>query len=153
MVATRSECPNVAGSRASMAETAAVTNPSNRRSMFSYSSEFSMADRGLRGERRDELDRSIIVGQYLPIDGLSRRQARSHQALAVDELQHTHDLVAMRRHGNHEHRFRPVAELLVEAAVLAVTHVLRKQVHVRNDERLVRRRGIARRGSSGRSVR
>jgi hypothetical protein len=42
MVATRSECPKVAGSRASIADTAAVTNPSKSRSMFSYNIEFSI---------------------------------------------------------------------------------------------------------------
>ena len=43
MLATRPLCPNVVGSRCSMAWTAAFTNPSNRRSISSYSWLFSIA--------------------------------------------------------------------------------------------------------------
>ena len=43
MFATRPEWPKVVGSRCSIACTAALTNPSNRRSISSYNRLFSMA--------------------------------------------------------------------------------------------------------------
>ena len=92
--------------------------------------------RGLRRERAHQLDGALVVRQHLALDDLGRRQSHVGVALAVDELQHADDLVAVRLHRNHEHRLRAIAELLVEAAVLLVRHVVGQQIHVGDDERL-----------------
>ena len=98
--------------------------------------------RRLRRERAHELDGALVVRQHLAVHHLRRRQLGVGVALAIDELQHADDLVAVRLHRNDEHRLGAIAELLVERAILLVRDVVGEQVDVGDHERLARRRGV-----------
>ena len=70
IVATRPEWPEVAGSRDSIAVTAAVTNPSNSRSMSSYRRPFSIATAACDASAVGDLDAARVERHDLAFHGV-----------------------------------------------------------------------------------
>src|SRR5216117_3070061 len=143
MFATRPECPKVVGSRCSIACTAAFTNPSNSRSISSYSRLFSMATAACPASAVTSSTVRLEYGTtwwYVP----RRGEHGVGLALAVDELEDADHFFLVILHGDDEHRLRAVAVPLVERAVDAVFDIRRQEVGIVDHERLAGHRRVPR---------
>jgi len=100
--------------------------------------------RRLRRERRHEIGRALIERHDLRRHDVSRAQRDGEVALPVDQLHDANHLILQRIHRNHEHRLRPIPELLVERTVLPVRDMFGEQVHVIDQQRFAGRGHVAR---------
>ena len=123
-MATRSEWPEVVGSRCSMAVTEAWTNASKRFRIRWMRVGVLEGHRGLAGERLHELLGPPSEGDDRLVDERDGPQHRGGVALLVDELDDADHVVLVVLHGHDQHRLRAVARLLVEGAADVVGRAL-----------------------------
>ena len=128
--ATRNECPAVVGSRASIACTAGLDKTLEQ--ALDVGVQHAVLDRhaGLPGERLRQLPAARIERSHMGGNVIGRAQQHVRTVLAIDQLQHPHDLAALVGERQREQRLRVIIDGAIRGRVESIGRGFRNGVGI-----------------------